>query len=678
MLLFLSGCGYSVTPEIPGYTSASNPLGETTLTPSRAVAAFTPSVSPTAQETTVPGEATIPPEAGDFKESTTPSPEETRAGLPRPPSGWTIYTNPDFVQGVALYENQLWAATLGGVVVWDIPTQKPTVYTTRDGLVEIQGNDVVYCRMPDERILVAHPSGTLSAYSLEGKRWSRIPITFDDGKTLSGVHTLLCDTPSQRLLVGSADGLGILDWRTGHWRRIGPEEGLNAGDIRAIDVVGQTIWVAAGDDSAFMIMGNTVFPFNSASGFPRGGVNDLAVAADQSVWFGYTTGLVHYQDKKWNLFGPKTQTTIPFLSVDHVEIGTDQLIWIASAEEGVCPFNPVRLFCSTIYPGTEGTPITDLVVDKNGIAYVGTGGKGVIVMDNEQVYPLSLNSQQLAGNDLLDIAGSSDGKIWVATDRGVNVFDPIHIAEPWETFAPQPGQMTFPRVRVLLPAANGMWLFYDQEPAASFYDGENWLHLNRQNGLSGEVMDAMVDQRGFVWMATTQGIQVWDGSVLRVSATPKSLLGNTYYVIKEIDNTIWAGSDQGLLRYQNYQWRVVLPGVSVQSIVTDQNGGLFLGTESGLIHYDGSQSFLWIINLGDELVISPKVTSITWDGLGQLWVGTDGRGLFRYNGKRWEQFNTASGMPSNDIRKVFTDVQGTIWAAVATGEGGGALVRYVP
>lgn len=661
MVIFLSSCGILPPPAtrtVPAQaeTAAVSPQPPT-LPP-------TPEITPTLLDTPTP-------------DPSTPSPEETRTGLARTPSGWTLFSNPDFVQGIALYENQLWAATLGGVVVWDLDSRKPTVYTTRDGLAEIQANDIVYCRMPEGRIVVAHPSGTLSAYNIENKRWIRMPITFDDGSTLTDVRTLRCDQASKRLLVGSSDGLGILDWRTNRWKRIGPQEGLKASTIQSIDVIGQTIWLAAGDDSAFMILGSTIFPFNSGSGFPAGGVNDLVVASDQSVWFGYTTGLVHYKDKKWNLYGPRTLASIPFSSVDQVEIGLDNLVWIANAEEGVCPFNIIKLYCSTIYPGTGGASIVDLVVDKNGVAYAATDGKGVLVMDDEQVEFLSLDRKQLISNDLLDITSGPDGKIWVSTSQGINIFDPQQITEPWEVIAPQRNQMAYPRVGVLQPAANGMWLFYDLEAAASFYDGESWLQINQQKGLSGVVMDAAVDLRGFVWMATSHGIHVWDGGTLRVSSTPKSL-SNTFYVIEEVDGAIWAGTDSGLLRYQNYQWRVVLPGVSVKSIVSDRKGGLLLGTDTGLIHFDGNQSYLWIINLGDEVLISPRVTSVAWDRLGQLWMGTHGDGLFRFDGKRWDRFGTASGLPSDYVRKVYTDQTGAVWAAMITGKGGGALVRYVP
>ncbi len=600
--------------------------------------------------------------------------------FPRPPSGWTIYNNPDFVLGLAIHGQQLWSATLGGVVAWDLETGTHRLYTTRDGLVEIQGNDVVYCSAPEERILVSHSMGMLSSFDLQLKKWSQIPITFPDGGTLKRVQTLFCDSTNQRVLAGSGsgDGLGILNLKDGQWKRIGPEEGLKVNSINAIDVVGQSIWVAGGDQGAYLIMGATIFPFNSSSGFPSGSVYDLTVASDQSVWYGYSNSLVHYKEKKWNSYGAQTPSGIPFRSVDQVEVGPDKRIWIANAIDGICPFDPITLFCSTVYAGTRGAPITDLIISEDGTAYAGTNGGGVMVLNVEEVRRLRFDQKQLMSNDIFDIAEGADGKLWVATDRGVNFFNPAFPGEDWQSITPEQKTFLYPRVTGLAPTLNGMWLFYDQQTQASYYDGAGWTHVGEFQGLRGSVVEGLIDPRGYAWFATDHGINIWDGSVMRTHTPTENLGGNVFLSLYEQDGVTWAGSNQGLFRYERYQWKLVLPDLMIYTIAPDTKGGLLLGTDMGLVRFDGNQSVVWIINLGDEVLRDVSVTSITWDGNGQLWAGTDGHGLLHYNGKAWEQFNTASGLPTNKIRKVYTDRLGTVWIAAVTGEGGGSLVRYVP
>jgi ligand-binding sensor domain-containing protein len=116
----------------------------------------------------------------------------------------------------------------------------------------------------------------------------------------------------------------------------------------------------------------------------------------------------------------------------------------------------------------------------------------------------------------------------------------------------------------------------------------------------------------------------------------------------------------------------------VYAIAPGEGNGLLLGADQGLILFDGSQSFQWLINLGDEVMKDIQVTALSRDRRGELWVGTAGDGLFHFDGNTWERFDTARGMPTNNIRKVFTDSQGAVWVAAVTGQGGGALVRFMP
>jgi len=606
------------------------------------------------------------------------TPEPSLTPTSRPPSGWTLYSNPDFVQGIDLEGNMLWAATLGGVVRWNLDTQTPELFTTRDGLVEIRGNDVAVCGNPEAQVLIAHETGVLSAYNPNLAKWSRIPITFDDGTTLGSVQTLFCDQENNRLLVGSPEGLGIYDLNTNRWRRIGPEEGLAVDEIKAIDVVGQTIWIAAGDQSAFMIMGSTIFPFNGASGFPSGPINDLSVGPDLSIWFGYPTGLVHYRDKRWNSYGGQARAGIPFVSVDRVEVASQQLIWIASSDQGACPFDIYELSCSTIYSAPQGAPITDLMVDSNGVAYASTYGQGVMVLLPEQRINLLLDKQQLISSEVFDITEGEDGNLWLATSRGINILDPARPDDSWQSILPERNKLAFPRVSNLQPVSDGMWVFYEQEPQASFYNGSEWLHMDSARGISAPVLDSAVDQRGYIWFTTERSIDIWDGIIMRSYGPTTGLAGNVFQAIYENDGEMWVGTDRGLLQYQRYRWIALLPGFSVNAILEDPGGKLLFGTDQGLIRYDGSQVYQWVINLENTVKMNPVVTALSWDLNGHLWVGTQSDGLFYNNGKGWRQFDTTDGIPTNQIRKIYTDRFGAVWIAAVSGPDGGALMRYMP
>lgn len=641
------------------------------------------SVTPELRSSATPAEEASPTSSALPSPSTaaqpTSAPKKTLTPSLRPPSGWSIFSNPDYVQGIAQYQDHLWSATLGGVVDWNLDTQTPVVYTTRDGLVEIQANDVVICPMPEDRVIVSHETGILSAYDLGLKKWSQIPITFSDGTTLKGVRAMRCDEKNNRLLVGSVEGVGILNLKTDRWQRIGENEGLNVKTIRAIDVVGQSIWLAAGDQSAFMIQGKMIYPFNGASGFPSGPVNDLSVSPDASIWLGYPTGLVHYKDKLWYSYGSQTPAGgIPFRSVDQVEVASDKTVWIASATEGICPYDETTLFCSTIYPAPVDAPITDLIAGDDGVAYAATNGSGVLVLRSDRRDSLLINRQKLISNDILDIAEGQDGRIWIATGDGVNSFDPTRPGDAWEVLLPGKNMLGFDRVSGILPVSDGIWFTSDVEPQVVFQGETSQLILTESKGISGWVMDSALDHRGYIWFATDQGVDIWDGVTIRSYGPTTGLAGNLYQSLLEVNEVMWVGTDKGLLRYDHAQWSVALPEVSVNAIVPAEGDDLLLGSDRGLILFDGSQSYQWLINLGDEVVNDIQVTALAWDKRGELWVGTAEDGLFHYDGRTWERFDTARGMPTNSIRRILTDHLGAVWVAATTGQGGGALVRFMP
>jgi ligand-binding sensor domain-containing protein len=222
-----------------------------------------------------------------------------------------------------------------------------------------------------------------------------------------------------------------------------------------------------------------------------------------------------------------------------------------------------------------------------------------------------------------------------------------------------------------------MWVLYQQEPQVSFYDGQDWLHLDDLQSIGGPIVDAEIDQRGYIWFASDQGIRVWDGVVMRVYTPPSTMPTNGFRTMLSEDSDMWVGTTRGLLRYRQSQWQWVLPGIVINSIQSDRTGGLLLGTDIGLMRFDGSQSYLWVINLGTETVPGPHVSSTAWDGSGQLWVGTIGDGLYKFDGVRWEKFDTSYGLPTDNIRTVYADSLGELWITAVT-DGGGALIRYMP
>jgi ligand-binding sensor domain-containing protein len=68
-----------------------------------------------------------------------------------------------------------------------------------------------------------------------------------------------------------------------------------------------------------------------------------------------------------------------------------------------------------------------------------------------------------------------------------------------------------------------------------------------------------------------------------------------------------------------------------------------------------------------ESQIGEYVTSIVEDSKGNLWFGTNGNGIARYDGEKLKYFTTKDGLPSDRVTGILEDSKGIFW--LQTGEG---------
>lgn len=140
---------------------------------------------------------------------------------------------------------------------------------------------------------------------------------------------------------------------------------------------------------------------------------------------------------------------------------------------------------------------------------------------------------------------------------------------------------------------------------------------------------------------------------------------------------LWLGSESGLVRWDGYAMRVfasdrtqadAMRNDSVQCIHRDAAGRLFVGTETGgLAIFDaGRETFRTV--LGGQLTGAARhVWSIDDDGAGGLFLGTAG-GLFRMNADATAVTRVpVGGAPDEPVLAVLRDRQGSLWVGTRQG-----------
>jgi ligand-binding sensor domain-containing protein len=132
---------------------------------------------------------------------------------------------------------------------------------------------------------------------------------------------------------------------------------------------------------------------------------------------------------------------------------------------------------------------------------------------------------------------------------------------------------------------------------------------------------------------------------------------------------LWVATDAGLAHFDGSRWRTVpgTEGREITAIVVTPNADVWFGTYAGLFHLAGArtESFGTREGLPDEYI-----TSLLCTRRGELWVGTE-YGLSRFDSGRFRTFTFQDGLAQNHVNALTEGTDGSLW--VGTGSG---LARY--
>ncbi len=124
---------------------------------------------------------------------------------------------------------------------------------------------------------------------------------------------------------------------------------------------------------------------------------------------------------------------------------------------------------------------------------------------------------------------------------------------------------------------------------------------------------------------------------------------------------------RSLDHYGHQAWRTDsgLPQNTVHSILQTSDGYLWLGTDGGLVRFDGIE-FVTFDAENTPQFKSDTVSDLLQDASGTLWIST-GAGLLSYRSGAFRAFTTAQGLPADTVWFSYEDHRHRLWAITAAG-----------
>lgn len=202
------------------------------------------------------------------------------------------------------------------------------------------------------------------------------------------------------------------------------------------------------------------------------------------------------------------------------------------------------------------------------------------------------------------------------------------------------------------------------------YDGKTLTHITDKDGLlSNFVLKIEEDENGNLWFSTRDGVCSFNGvSFINYTDIIKyALVGK----LKFIKGGLFFNQLDGICFYDgksftNFSIHPVTyapsPGnmnrpYSVYSTLVDKAGNVWFGTqEKGVCRYDGN-SFTFFTEKGLNLA---AVRTLFQDKSGNIWAGNNGAGLFKFSGTSFINFTDEKGLANRDFLKKLAGKEGTL------------------
>ena len=270
-------------------------------------------------------------------------------------------------------------------------------------------------------------------------------------------------------------------------------------------------------------------------------------------------------------------------------------IWIASDDGGLMCYDP-REQRLTDYPGRtllQEYNTHALCLDAKGNLWIGTYTDGVVRMNTAtgqlRHYTQATDPHSLDNSSSYAIFCDSQGRVWVATMEGLNLFDEaadgfirigkLH-AMTTDIDEDRQGRLW------LSTQGGGLWR-YDHAKGKL----QQYRHADKDAASlpDDQVNSAIVDESGRLWVATLGGLCRYDAGADRFEPVHLDASTQNVLAIVESDGALWLTTDRGIVKYvpgegiQMFTRQDGLVGEQAQpnAAMKASDGQIYVGTTSG-------------------------------------------------------------------------------------------------
>ena len=445
------------------------------------------------------------------------------------------------------------------------------------------------------------------------------------------------------------------------------------------------IWLGFANGNIATLKNDRFGLFEPEEGLPKARITDILADDNKNIWIAtYGEGIYYFRDERLYLIDKEDGLNDEYIY--DLEKDQDGNIWAASdGGIAVCSLHGGQKQVSNIGP-KQGLPdiiVTCLARRKN-IMFIGMQDKGVAAYDiNNQNFLENLSFETWPFGPVNTLLPFHD-YVWAGTaNQGI-----IHISLPDAGYRQYTGDMdgnNMQRIGDLFRCDNdNIWIAEGKNLLLSTGEKLSFIQHHENQDFSNPLA-LLVDSEMNLWFSNSEGLfsmnTAFTGNEALSKYFDKKQTGdlNIMSLYEDPRGYIWAGTfGKGVY---------LLHPETGDYVRFTQEDGLI---NSNVLSIDGKDREVWFATLGGVekcLITSSEpfdkkayeftgfteehglgnnfVYCVRMDSKGNIWFGTDGNGLTKYNGETFTTYNESNGLKSNVIYSITEDINGHIWFSTA-------------
>lgn len=495
-----------------------------------------------------------------------------------------------------------------------------------------------------------------------------------------------------RIWIGTVDGLNCyngVDMKIYRQKKSDPNS-LLGHNVKEIIQQGNSLWILTNDGISELNLIN--------QHFVRYPVKDAISLASYgpTILVGTKQGL-HYIDTENRLIKPSRILQGQRVEITQLYAPNNNLLYIGTSANGLYRYSAKTK--KTVHRTFNALPHISSIKESDNKLWVSSAINGVALLDHDLNLISHFTRQPENPNSLIDdrvrvVHIDTEKKVWIGTFQGLSVYDQAH-----KTFTNlnhndlAPGSLSHNSIWDLMEdAQHTMWVgtyfggvnyTNTESNIYNYYDSYN----NNKGHISYRVVGKMLeDGNKNLWIATEGGgLDFYDRQKEVIINYRKTNTGNgisennvraLYIANKE---QVYVGTHLGGLNRINTRTQQVeqfrdlpLNKNTIVSSISPYQNKLLLGTDIGILVFDPQAETLshFIIDQKIRNKISSNVPYVQEDSFGNIWIGTNTLGLFRYNPKTKElkhYHEQNSELGNNRVNLITEDHQLRMWVGTLGG-----------